>query len=449
MPVTVLFSNIVSEVEDLADYNIYGRVSAVAGLLVEVGGVRGSLSIGDHVTIQGRHNRKVICEVVGFRQERAVALPFGSLDGVALGCRAEVDATYPVIYPDPSWLGRVVDAFGEPMDGKGPLVRGRDPYAIHRSSPPAHERQRIGDKVDVGVRSINTFLTCCQGQRIGVFSGSGVGKSTLLSMMARHTSAEVGVVGLIGERGREIREFIEDDLGEEGLARSVVVAATGDAPPLVRRQAAYVTLAVAEYFRDQGSNVLCLMDSITRFAMAQREIGLSVGEPPASKGYTPSVFSELPKLLERAGPGARGAGNITGVFTVLVEGDDHNEPVSDAVRGILDGHIVLDRSIAERGRFPAVDVLRSISRTMPECNTQEQNNIVNRARTILAAYEEMAELIRLGAYRKGSDAKIDEAINYYPKIEDFLSQTKTDKTQLATCYQNLAQILDMPPPEAP
>jgi flagellum-specific ATP synthase len=281
---------------------------------------------------------------------------------------------------------------------------------------------------------------------MGIFSGSGVGKSTLLSMMARYTEAEVSVIGLVGERGREAREFIEDDLGPEGLARSVVIVATSDEPPLMRRQAAYVTLAVSEYFRDRGKHVLCLMDSVTRFAMAQREISLSAGEPPASKGYTPSVFAELPALLERAGPGTEGQGSITGLFTVLVEGDDLNEPVADAVRGILDGHVVLDRAIAERGRYPAVNVLKSVSRTMPGCNTDEENAIVDRSRQLLAVYEDMAELIRLGAYRKGSDPVIDEAIHYYPELEKFLAQTKNQQTGLEDCYRLLSEILDMPPP---
>ncbi len=442
---TLLSENILNELDRLPDVALYGRVTAIIGLMVEIEGVEGELSIGDRCTLIGRNERRVMCEVVGFKNERALLMPFGTLDGIGLGSRAEVNQTDPLIYPDVSWAGRVVNAFGEPVDGRGPLVKGPRPYRVHSRPPHAHERQRVGGKIDLGIRALNTFLTCCRGQRMGIFSGSGVGKSTVMSMMARHTDAEISVIGLIGERGREAREFIEDDLGEEGMARSVVVVATSDEPPLVRRQAAYVLMAISEFFRDRNKDVLCLMDSVTRFAMAQREISLSAGEPPASKGYTPSVFAELPRLLERAGPGAEGQGSITGLFTVLVEGDDHNEPVADAVRGILDGHIVLDRAIAERGRYPAINILKSVSRTMPGCNTAEENEVVDRARKYLATYEDMAELIRLGAYRRGSDVGVDEAIHYYPGIEGFLAQTVGENAPLASCYDQLRAILGMTP----
>jgi len=441
-------ASIQHEVDHLSDYKMYGQVMNIVGLLIHVGGVTGSLSVGDHCIIHARHGRRVTCEVVGFADGNALVMPFSAVDGIGMGARAEVSTTEPVIYPTQEWLGRVINAFGEPVDGKGPLPSGPKGYPIHAPPPPAHLRKRVGAKVDLGIRSMNTFLTTCQGQRMGIFAGSGIGKSTILAMMARNTDAEVSVIGLIGERGREAKEFIEDHLGEEGMRRSVIVVATSDESPLVRRQTAYLTMAVAEFFRDQPREVLVLMDSVTRFVMAQREITLSAGEPPTSKGYTPSVFAQMPRLLERAGPGTDSQGNITGLFTVLVEGDDHNEPVSDAVRGILDGHVVLDRAIAERGRYPAVNVLRSISRTMPACNTPEQNTAVNRARQLLATYEDMAELIRLGAYRRGSDPQVDEAIHYQPALEAFLSQEITEATPLDECYQRLYEILGVGPAPA-
>ncbi len=434
-------NSLLTNLTRIPEYHLYGRVTAVLGMLVEVGGVQRRLSIGDRCRIAARGRRHLACEVVGFRDDHAILMPFGALEGVGLGCKAEVVDVEPVVSPTEKWLGRVVNAMGEPVDGRGPLPEGDTAYPLRNRPPPAHTRQRVRGKVDLGVRAINTFLTCCRGQRLGIFSGSGVGKSILLGMMARYTAADVNVIGLIGERGREVQEFIEDNLGEEGLARTVIVVATSDESPLMRRQAAYMTMALAEYFRDRDKDVLCMMDSITRFAMAQREIGLSAGEPPTSKGYTPTVFSELPKLLERAGPGC-GRGSITGLFAVLVEGDDHLEPITDAVRGIIDGHIVLDRAIAERGRYPAIDILRSLSRAMPDCNTAEENAIVLRARQMLANYEDMAEMIRLGAYRVGSDAKTDEAIKYYPALERFLSQDRNDRSDLASGYAQLAAIFE-------
>ncbi len=434
-------NSLLTNLTRIPEYHLYGRVTAVLGMLVEVGGVQRRLSIGDRCRIAARGRQHLACEVVGFRDDHAILMPFGALEGVGLGCKAEVVDVEPVVSPTEKWLGRVVNAMGEPVDGRGPLPEGDTTYPLRNRPPPAHARQRVRGKVDLGVRAINTFLTCCRGQRLGIFSGSGVGKSILLGMMARYTAADVNVIGLIGERGREVQEFIEDNLGEEGLARTVIVVATSDESPLMRRQAAYMTMALAEYFRDRDKDVLCMMDSITRFAMAQREIGLSAGEPPTSKGYTPTVFSELPKLLERAGPGC-GRGSITGLFAVLVEGDDHLEPITDAVRGIIDGHIVLDRTIAERGRYPAIDILRSLSRAMPDCNTAEENAIVLRARQMLANYEDMAEMIRLGAYRVGSDAKTDEAIKYYPALEGFLSQDRNDRSDLASGYAQLAAIFE-------
>jgi flagellum-specific ATP synthase len=434
-------TSLLAAIDGLAAAHTYGRVTSVLGMLVEVGGATSNLPIGARCLVETRDRREVLCEVVGFRSGRALVMPFQPLDGFGLGCKATVQPAAPAIRPTPAWLGRVIDALGRPIDGKGPLPAGDRDHPIRNPPPPAHMRQRVVDRIDLGVRAINTFLTCCRGQRMGIFAASGVGKSVLLAMLARYASLEVNVIGLIGERGREVQEFIHNDLGEEGLRRSVVVVATSDESPLMRRQAAYLTLAVAEYFRDLGKQVLCMMDSVTRFATAQREIGLAVGEPPTSKGYTPTVFAELPKLLERAGPGIA-AGSITGLFTVLVEGDDHDEPVADAIRSILDGHIVLERPIAERGRYPAINVLRSVSRTMPDCNSEAESGLIKRARGLISTFEDMAEMIRLGAYRTGSDAKVDEAIRRRDALEAFLAQGKRETASMADGFRRLAEILD-------
>lgn len=425
-------------------FELHGTVVKVLGLLVEIAGFGKELSIGSIVHLRPVPDKDIPCEVIGFRESRALLMPFGTLEGVGLGCPAVIQRSQAAVHPDVRWLGRVINALGQPIDGKGPMMQGAQAIPLKNKAPPPHARQRVGEKLDLGVRCVNTFLSTCHGQRMGIFSGSGVGKSVLLSMMARYTEADVSVIGLVGERGREVQEFLEDDLGEEGLARSVVIVATGDEPALMRRQAAYMTLAVAEYFRAQGKEVLCLIDSITRFAMAQREIGLSAGEPPTSKGYPPTTFGELARLLERAGPGVAGEGNITGLFTVLVEGDDTNEPISDAVRGIVDGHIVMERAIASRGRYPAINVLKSISRSMPKCLSQEQNILVTRAKQLISRYEDMAELIRLGAYRKGTDKEVDEAILRYPALEDFLRQNKEESNTIDESFARLAQILGLP-----
>ncbi|MGY8638892.1 flagellar protein export ATPase FliI [Bradyrhizobium sp. 14AA] len=428
------------QIGDIDGINIYGRVVGVRGLMVEVAGPIHAMSVGARLVIETGANRSIPCEVIGFSGNNAVVMPFAGLDGVRRGCKAVIANAANLVRPSSAWLGRVVNALGEPIDGKGPLPQGASPMPFRNSPPPAHSRKRVGSPLDLGVRAMNTFLTCCRGQRMGIFAGSGVGKSVLLSMLARNVDAAVSVIGLIGERGREVQEFLQDDLGEEGLARSVVVVATSDEPALMRRQAAYLTLAVAEYFRDEEQDVLCLMDSVTRFAMAQREIGLSAGEPPTAKGYTPTVFTELPKLLERAGPGL-GEGAITAIFTVLVDGDDHNEPIADAVRGILDGHIVMQRSIAERGRYPAINILKSVSRTMPKSADPQFWPTIQKARAVMATYADMEELIRLGAYRAGSSPEVDEAIRLHEPLEAFLRQRKDENASLADGYRQLAQIL--------
>ena len=440
-----LVEEIVSQVERLTAVEIRGTISAIRGQLIECGGISSIASIGSPCRIIGRSGREVKAEIIGMQDGKAFLMPFQEIDGWGVGCTVIMESKESAIFPHRRWLGRVINAFAEPIDGRGPLIRGEEAYRLRNAPPPAHQRQRVGEKIDLGVRAINTFASCCRGQRLGVFAGSGIGKSVLLAMMTTYSNLPIKVIGLIGERGREVQEFIEEYLGAEGLAQAVIIVATSDESALMRKQAAYLTMAVAEYFRDQDEDVLCLMDSVTRLAMAQREIGLSAGEPPASKGYTPTVFAELPKILERAGPGVSGRGSITGLFTVLVEGDDHNEPISDAVRGIIDGHILLDRAIAERGRYPAVNVLRSVSRTMPQCNTAEENELVVRAKRLLSTYNDMAELIRLGAYRAGSNPEVDEAIFYNPLLEKFLQQAPKERSTLAEGYAELAQILATKP----
>ncbi|MFL5077227.1 MAG: flagellar protein export ATPase FliI [Microvirga sp.] len=427
-------------VEALPAFEVYGRVAAVRGLLIEIAGPVAAMHVGGRIEIETGRGGMVPCEVIGFSGERALAMPFGALAGVRRGCPAHVRDEIVGVRPSRGWLGRVVDALGRPIDGKGPLPQGPTVRPFRADPPPAHARRRVGAPLDLGVRAMNTFLTVCAGQRMGIFSGSGIGKSVLLSMFARYTAADVAVIGLVGERGREVQEFLQDDLGEAGLARSIVVVATSDEPALMRRNAAYLTLALSEHFQDEGAAVLCLIDSITRFAMAQRDIGLAGGEPPTAKGYTPTVFNELPRLLERAGPGT-GAGTITGMFTVLVEGDDHNEPIADAVRGILDGHVVMERQIAERGRYPAINVLKSISRTMPRACDPAYLPVVQKARAVLASYADMEELIRLGAYRAGASPEVDEAIALMPELEAFLAQGKEDSTSIGDGYARLAEIL--------
>ncbi len=428
------------QIGDIDGVNIYGRVVGVRGLMVEIAGPIHAMSVGARIVIETGGDRFIPAEVIGFSGSNAVVMPFGGLEGVRRGCRAVIATAASQVRPSPAWLGRVINAMAEPIDGKGPLAPGPSPMPFRNSPPPAHSRQRVGAPLDLGVRALNTFLTCCRGQRLGIFAGSGVGKSVLLSMLARNVDADITVIGLIGERGREVQEFLQEDLGDDGLARAVVVVATSDEPALMRRQAAYLTLSIAEYFRDEDKDVLCLMDSVTRFAMAQREIGLSAGEPPTAKGYTPTVFTELPKLLERAGPGT-GAGTITGIFTVLVDGDDHNEPIADAVRGILDGHVVMQRSIAERGRFPAINILKSVSRTMPRSADPAYLPVILRGRQVMATYADMEELIRLGAYRAGSSPEVDEAIRLHEPLEAFLRQAKDEKSNLDDGYRQLADIL--------
>ncbi len=418
----------------------FGRVVAVRGALIEVAGLGGTAQIGSRIQIE-TSEETIEAEVTGLDGDIAHCLPFSDPHGLASGALAFLSASAFALRPSDAWLGRMVDGLGRPIDERGPLRPGPTRRPIKASPPPAATRARIGARIATGVRALDLFVPLCAGQRLGLFAGSGVGKSVLLAMLARWTQCDVAVIGLVGERGREVQDFVIDDLGAEGLARSVVVVATSDQPALMRRQAAWTTLAIAEHFRAQGLHVLCLMDSVTRFAMAQREIGLANGEPPATKGYTPTVFAELPRLLERAGPGVAGEGAITAVFTVLVDGDDHNEPVADAVRGILDGHVVITRRIAERGRYPAIDVLKSVSRTLPGCLPPPQNALRMQARALLATYADMEEMVRLGAYKTGASPEVDAAVAIAPQIETLLKQDKTAPGALESDFARLAELV--------
>lgn len=412
-----------------------GRVAQIVGLTIE--SVGPTTNIGDVCYIEPRSGPGIPAEVVGFRDQRVLLMPLADLHGVGPGSLVTATGAPLNVPIGPGLLGRVLDGLGQPLDNKGYVVAERY-RSVQGEVPKPLERQRIKEHLSVGVRAIDGLLTCGKGQRIGVFAGSGVGKSTLLGMMARNTEADINVIALIGERGREVREFLERDLGSDGLARSIVVVATSDQPALVRIKGAMVATTIAEYFRDQGKNVLFVMDSVTRLAMAQREVGLAIGEPPATRGYTPSVFAILPRLLERTGPGARGT--ITAFYTVLVEGDDMNEPITDAVRGILDGHIVLARSLAEKNHYPAIDVLASVSRLMTEVASTAHQELAGKLRALLATYRDAEDLINIGAYAAGSNAQIDEAIRLYPKITKFLLQSVTEASSWTETLAGLEQV---------
>ena len=426
-----------------------GRVVGVSALSVEIAGLTELVRIGERIRLHPTGQGPVLAEVVGTSGGLLRAAPFGVARGMGAGTmvKATVGERHHAgsLAPDRTWLGRVMDPLGQPLDGLGPLAGGTRARPVRAPPPAATTRARLGAPIDLGVSVLNCFTTARTGQRLGLFAGSGVGKSTLLAMLARHTACDVAVLALVGERGREVREFLEDDLGPEGLRQAVTVVATSDAPPLMRREAAYAAMTIAEHFRDEGASVLLLMDSVTRFCLSLREIGLAAGEPPATRGYPPSVFAEFPMLLERAGPGPvledGSAGQITAVFTVLVEGDDHEEPVADAVRGILDGHIVLDRRIAEAGRYPAVDVLRSLSRAAAGCLTAAEGALVKRARALLAIHADMADMVRLGAYKPGADPEVDEAVRVTPRLHAMLGQVPGEKAALHDDFDTLAEAL--------
>jgi flagellum-specific ATP synthase len=413
-------------IEMTDSYKRYGKVKRVIGLMIESKGP--ASSIGDVCLIyaKGQSGNVIKAEVVGFQEENILLMPYLEAASIAPDSIVEATGESLRVKVGAGLIGQVIDAFGEPLDGKL-LPKGLSPVSTEQSPPNPMKRPPIREKMGVGVRSIDSLLTVGKGQRIGIFAGSGVGKSTLMGMIAKQTEADLNVIALVGERGREVREFIEKDLGDEGLKRSIVVVATSDQPALMRLKAAYTATAIAEYFRDKGQNVMFMMDSVTRVAMAQREIGLAAGEPPTTKGYTPSVFAILPRLLERTG--ANEHGTITAFYTVLVDGDDMNEPIADTVRGILDGHIVLDRALANKGQFPAVNILKSISRVMSNISTRQHLDAANKFRELLSTYQNSEDLINIGAYKRGSSREIDEAIQFYPQLIQFLKQG-TDESAL-------------------
>lgn len=421
-----------------------GKVVKVQGLLVESRGPQAVVGELCQILIP-RLGTVAWAEVAGLRGETVQLMSYSGLDGIEVGCTVIASGEMLRVPVSGKLLGRVLDSMGKPTDGKGDIAS-PDYYPTVAIPPDAMKRRRIITRISSGVRSIDGLLPLGRGQRIGIFSGSGVGKSTLLGMMARNTNADINVIALIGERGREVREFIENDLGEEGLARSVVIVSTSDTPPLARLRGAYVATAVAEYFRDLGNDVLLLFDSVTRFARAQREIGLAIGEPPTTRGYTPSVFDSLPKLLERSGTSQKGS--ITGVYTILVDGDDMDEPVADTVRGILDGHVVLTRKLAERYHYPAVDVLKSISRLSQAVTGPLTQKAMGAVRRLMATYEEAEDMINIGAYVKGTNPGIDEAIGKHQAIEDFLMQLVGEKAPIADTIKRLGEIAGLTIPQS-
>jgi len=426
------YRDMVNEIEVI---KCTGQVVQVIGLTVEAEAPVGEVGEICHI-YNTKETSYIPAEIVGFRKDRILLMPYGELSGIGPGSKVVFTGRPFKVAVGSQLIGRILDGLGRPMDG-GAAVEPERWANIQNVPPHPLNRQRISEPLVLGIRAIDGLLTCGQGQRLGIFAGSGVGKSTLLGMIARNTLAEVNVIALIGERGREVREFIEKDL-RDGLKRSVIVVATSDQPPLVRLKAAFVATAIAEFFRDKGKKVLLMMDSITRFAMAQREVGLAIGEPPVSRGYTPSVFSILPKLLERVGNGEKGS--ITGLYTVLVDGDDFNEPISDAVRGILDGHIILSRRLANRNHYPAVDVLGSVSRVMPDIVDKSHMQLAGKIKALMAAYEEARDLINIGAYRRGSNPEVDEAIDKMPRITEFLQQAIDEKADLEDTRQRMERI---------
>ncbi len=430
------FEHLEEKIDSIDTLKVNGKVTHVIGLLIESMGP--SARIGELCYIYPRGSKEPIySEIVGFKENKVLLMPFSEVHNIAPGCEVRASGHTMKVPVGKALLGRVIDGLGRPLDGKGP-IRPEKYCEVYNEPPNPLSRPRIDKKLELGVKALDGMLSVGRGQRIGIFAGSGVGKSTLMGMIARNTEADINVFALVGERGREVREFIERDLGEEGLKRSVVICATSDQPALIRLKGAFVATAVAEYFRDLGKDVILMMDSVTRFAMAQREVGLTVGEPPATRGYTPSVFAILPKLLERSGRSEKGS--ITGIYTVLVEGSDMDEPVADAVRGILDGHIVLRRELVMQNHYPAIDILESVSRLMPEIIEKEHLSTANRLRSTYSTYKDTEDLINIGAYVSGSNPQVDYSIRKIDEIKDFLTQGVYEKFSFEDTVDMLKDI---------
>lgn len=428
------YINAVAETDPI---KTYGKVDEITGIIVKATGIRAT--IGESCRIYAENDTSLDADIVGFRDGKVMLMAIGELAGIRLGSRVLPLGKKVAIKVSPALRGRVINGSGEPLDGKGPIA-GVD-YPLLRQTPHPLKRRRITEPLDLGIRAINGLLTCGKGQRIGIFSGPGVGKSVLLGMVAKYTEASVNVIAMVGERGREVREFIEKDLGKEGIEKSVVVVSTSEQPPLAKVRAALAATAIAEYFRERGEDVLLLMDSLTRVAQAQREIGLAIGEPPTAKGYTPSVFALLPKLLERVGT-SEGSGSITGIYTVLVEGDDPADPVADSAKAVLDGHIILSRDLAMESHYPSIDILRSISRLMPDIASPEHKDYASKFIEVLATYKRFEDMINLGAYKEGTNPKVDYAIKMIDKMKTYLRQGMTEKRDLGDALQGLYLLLD-------
>lgn len=428
-----------TEIDQINTYKHFGKVQRVVGIMIESAGPEANVGEVCYIHSKSNGRNPTIAEVVGFNNEKIILMPYSEVAEIGPGCLVEATGRPLSIQVGKGLIGNVVNSLGEPLD-ESSLPSGLSNYVTEQAPPNPLSRPPISEPIQVGVKAIDTMLTVGKGQRIGIFAGSGVGKSTLLGMIARNSEADINIIALIGERGREVREFIDNDLGQEGLKKSIVVVATSDQPALMRIKGAYTATAISEYFRDLGYKVNLMMDSVTRFAMAQREVGLAAGEPPTTKGYTPSVFATLPKLLERTGTNERGS--ITAFYTVLVDGDDMNEPIADTVRGILDGHFVMERELAERGQYPAINILKSISRVMKQIASSKHQDVAQQIRSLMATYEQNRELIQIGAYKRGTDQEIDKAITYQTNIQDFLKQGVHDSYTFDESIKEMEELLN-------